>query len=204
MLPKFNYDPARTSAIGKSQRVGVEAGTPNPLDKIGTAIRLHIAITVWNDIEMHADLDSGAEVDIVSHKFAQQYGLRRAPLTGVIILAINQRSTPTYGVWIVPITATDSRGTARTFERCCLAIDRDPRLEESPVLLSMTTVRDEYVDLLPYKLQWWYVAPSYSIATPHQFEKECRNYAYVYAMVKLPEVWLPGDDQETPLQLRAS
>jgi transposase InsO family protein len=63
----------------------------------------------------------------------------------------------------------------------------------------MTTVRDEHIDFSPYKRQWWYVAPSYSIATPHQFVKECRNHAYVYAVVKMPEeVWLPGDDLENP------
>ena len=152
-----------------------------------------------NDVETHADLDSGAEVDLVSHQFAQQYGLSRAPLTGVMISAVNKRSTPTYGVWTIPITATDSRGTTRTFHRNCLAIDRDPRLEGSPVLLSMTTVRDEHIDFSPYKRQWWYVALSYSIATPHQFVKECRNHAYVYAVVKMPEeVWLPGDDREDP------
>jgi hypothetical protein len=154
---------------------------------------------VRNDVETHADLDSGAEVDLVSHQFAQQHNLGRAPLTGVIISAINKKSTPTYGVWIVPITATDSRGTTRTFSRHCLAIDRDSRLEGSPVLLSMTTVRDEHIDFSPYKRRWWYVVPSYSIATPHQFVKECRNQAYVYAVVKLPEeVWLPGDNLENP------
>jgi transposase InsO family protein len=63
----------------------------------------------------------------------------------------------------------------------------------------MTTVRDEHIDFSPYKRRWWYVVPSYSIATPHQFVKECRNQAYVYAVVKLPEeVWLPGDNLENP------
>ena len=104
-----------------------------------------------NDIETHADLDSRAEVNLVSHQFARQYGLSRAPLTGVIISAINRRSTPTYGVWIVPITATDSRGTTRTFKRHCLAIDRDLRLEGSPVLLLITMVRDEYINFSLYK-----------------------------------------------------
>lgn len=86
-----------------------------------------------NDIETYADLDSGAEVDLVSFEFVKTYKFQQAKLTAPLIHAINQFSTPTYGVWSIPLTVTDSRDITRRFTRSCVAIDRDPRLHGSPV-----------------------------------------------------------------------
>lgn len=125
-------------------------------------------------------------------------------MTAPIIEAVNQITTPTYGVWRVPITAVDSRGTSRTFERPCVAIDRDPRLEGSPVLLSMTTLRDQRVHLSAWNRQWWFenTAAALALLTPRKFAKACRGHSHVFAAVTLPEpVWLPEEKpsgQQTP------
>ena len=165
---------------------------------MGTQPRLHTPVTVKDNIKTHADLDSCAEVDIVSHEFVKNHRLEQAKLTAPLVTAINRRSTPTYGVWKVPITAVDSRGTTRSFERSCVAIDRDPRLEGSPILLSMTTLCDLRIHLSAWNRKWWFETSATELLSPHKFTKASRNHANVFAVVKMPEeVWLPHDD-ETP------
>lgn len=168
---------------------------------MGTRTRFHIPITARNDLETHADLDSGAEVDLVSFEFVKKHKLQAAKLTEPLIHAINRRTTPTYGVWNVPLKATDSRGTTRRFTRNCVAIDRDPRLNGSPILLSMTTIHDLDIYIAGRSGLWWFGMPFVEILTPKRFAKKARNHAHVFAVVKLPEeVWLPvdRDTDETP------
>ena len=160
---------------------------PPSLPIVGTRTRFYIPITARNDLETHADLDSGAEVDLVSFEFVRKYKLQAAKLTEPFIRAINRRTTPTYGVWNVPLKATDSRGTTRRFTRACVAIDRDPRLDGSPILLSMTTIHDLDIHLAGRSGLWWFGTPSIEALPPKRFAKEARNYAHVFAVVKLPE-----------------
>lgn len=168
---------------------------------MGTRTRFHIPITLRNNLETYADLDSGAEVDLVSFELVKKYKLQRAKLIEPLIYAINQRKTPTYGVWTIPLQATDSRGITRRFTRSCVAIDRDPRLEGSPILLSMTTIYDLDIYIAGRNNLWWFGTPSIEVLPPRQFTRKTRNHTHVFAVVKLPEeVWLPvdRDTDETP------
>lgn len=165
---------------------------------MGTEPRFHIPITVGDGIQTNADLDSCAEVDIVSYEFAKKHRLQQAKLTAPLISAINRRSTSTYGVWRIPITMVDSRGTTRSFQRSCVAIDRDPRIEGSPVLLSMTMLRDHRIHLSTWNRKWWFESSPTELLSPHKFTKASRNHAHVFAVVRMPEeVWLPHDDETT-------
>lgn len=182
---------------GKRQRDGVNP-TPSSFPVVGTRTRFHIPITARNDLETHADLDSGAEVDLVSFEFVKTYKFQQAKLSEPFIHAINQRPTPTYGVWTIPLEATDSRGITRRFTRSCVAIDRDPRLHGSPVLLSMTTIHDLDIHISGQSGHWWFGTPAIEILPPKKFAKQARNHAYVFAVVRLPEeVWLPIDREPT-------
>jgi transposase InsO family protein len=165
--------------------------------------RFTIPVTIrgYKDIETHADLDSCAELDVISITFALQQRLDRAKLTHPLIEAVNNLPVPTYGVWNVPIIATDSRGTRREFTRPCVAIDRDPRAEGSPVLLSMTTLTDLRVHLSPYNRNWWFEveAAKISLLTAYKFAKACRRRAVVYALVGVAEeLPLPDEDDALP------
>lgn len=171
---------------------------------MGTRIRFHIPITVRNNLETHADLDSCAEVDLVSYDFVKKYKFQQAKLTEPLIYAINRRDTPTYGVWTIPIEATDSRGITRRFTRACVAIDRDPHLTGSPVLLSMTTIHDHDIHIAGRSRQWWFESKALEILKPKRFAKAARTHAHAFAVVRLPEeVWLPVDrnDTEEPTDL---
>jgi hypothetical protein len=123
----------------------------------------------------------------VSFEFVKKYKLSQAKLTAPLIHAVNQRTTPTYGVWNVPLKATDSRGTIRRFTRACVAIDRDPRLVRSPILLSMTTIHDLDIYIAGRSGLWWFGTPSIEILPPKRFAKKARNHAHVFAIVKLPK-----------------
>ena len=129
------------------------------------------------------------------------------------IAAVNMASTPSYGVWDVLIVATDSRGTTRRFTRACVAIDRDPRPEGSPVLLSQTTLVDHRIHLVLYRNSWWFEIGSegLEILKARKFTKIYRNKAIVYTLIRMPEeVYLPEEEVtpglegsgEVPEQLR--
>ncbi|RJE17540.1 to reverse transcriptase, partial [Aspergillus sclerotialis] len=179
---------------GKNQRVGIKSPTPALHPQVETATRFTVPIRFKNDIETHADLDSCAEVDIVGYQFAKQHKLQQAKATAPMLEAVNQLDTPSYGVWKVPFSITDSRGTTKYIERSCVAINRDSSLDGSPILLSMTTLRAYHIHLSPYNYQWWFETPSFELVNGYKFMKTCRNYAYVYTITKLPEeIWLPDE-----------
>ena len=165
-----------------------------------TASRFTAPIRFRNDIETHADLDSCAEVDLVSYQFVQLYKLQAAKMTAPLVEAVNQLNTPSYGVWKVPFYITDSRGTTQYIERPCVAINRDPSLLGSPILLSMTTLQAYHIHLSPYNYQWWFETPQIKALNRFQFAKECRNHAYVFAITKMPEeIWLPDEPDVDPV-----
>jgi hypothetical protein len=67
------------------------------------------------------------------------------------------------------------------------------------MLLSITILKDLRIHLSLWNQQWWFEVSSILHLNPHQFTKSCRNYAYIFAVVKLPEdIWLPMDPDETP------
>lgn len=167
--------------------------------QVGTVVRLHVPIRVRTDIETHADIDTCAEVDLVSYEFVQKYHFDQAKYNAPLLEVVGRQGAPTYGVWTIPITVYDSRGTKREFSRPCVAVDRDPRLSGSPVLLSNTTIQEMRIVLAPWRKQWWfeYKKETMEWLEPHQFAKACRNQARVFAVVKTPEeVWLPPEEEE--------
>ena len=116
-----------------------------------------------------------------------------------------------YGVYRVNLTLTDSRGTTRRIMRPCVAIDRDPRPEGHPVLLSMTTLVEERIHLSPWRRQWWFENPAFEVLTPHKFQKVTRNQAHVFSIIPALEaapedrsplgITLPDEEDEVVAQL---
>lgn len=167
---------------------------------MGIAERFHTSIQICpltsnkSIYDCEADLDTCAELDIVSYALARKLRLQQCRLTYPIIRAIGELQTPTFGVYSVPIRATDSRGTTRSFNRPCVAINRDLSPKNSPVLLSMTTMQQHQIRLDAPTRRWWYQSQDMKLLNGHKFAKVCRNHAYVFAVVKMPEeIWLPGD-----------
>lgn len=154
---------------------------------MGSAQRFSIPAIVGDLLKTNVDLDTGAEVDIISVSLAKQCRFELAKKTAPILEAVGNFRVPTYGVYTVPITLTDSRGTTRTVERPCIAVDRDPDLKGSPVLLSMTSLVEMKIYLIPNGQKWWFEAPSMELCSPHRFAKKARNHAFVYAVICLPE-----------------
>src|SRR5204863_9941284 len=144
-----------------------------------------------NRLVTNVDLDSCAEVDCISYEFAKRLQLQQAKLSAPLLEAAGRLRMNNYGVYRVPLTLTDSRGATRQITRPCVAIDRDPRPEGHPILLSMTTLVEERIHLSPWQRQWWFEhsAASYEfkLATPYQFEKAARNQAHVFAIISAAE-----------------
>jgi hypothetical protein len=92
------------------------------------------------EIKTNADLDTCAQVDVVSIDLVKRAKLDQAKMTCTIMQAYDGRTGITAGVWKVPLKVTDSRGTTKVFERPCVAVPRDGNLSGSPILLSQTTL----------------------------------------------------------------
>jgi hypothetical protein len=61
----------------------------------------------------------------------------------------------------------------------------------------MTTLQDHKILLDPSNQHWWFKTPTFEILPRRKFVKACRNHAYVFAIVKMPEdIWLPGEEEE--------
>jgi transposase InsO family protein len=187
-----------TTQRGKWPLVNDIIPTLATVQQIGITQRFHVPIQIKGRIalETHADLDSCAEVDIISEQFARKHQLRQSRLTPPILEAAGKINIPTYNAWEVPIVATDSRGTTRVFTRICVGIDRDPRLEGSPVLLSMTTLSSLRVILDTGDRRWWFhQSPrDFEILQPRKFKKTVRNLAHVFAITETDEPYLLGGE----------
>jgi hypothetical protein len=84
-------------------------------------------------------------------------------------------------------------------KRPCVGIDRDSRLEGSPVLLSRTFINEFDVILRPSVDKWWFGVKGFELQKPHKFTKQSKNAAVIYALIKMPEeVWLPDEDTDVP------
>ena len=185
----------KSKEVGKSERAGVDPDTPALYPQIGTTVRLHVPITLENGTETHADLDTGAECDVVSKEFACRNKLPAAPFSSPSLKGVAPERLRTHGAFWVSFTINDSRGTRKTIKRPCIGIDRDPRTEGSPVLLSRTFLNEFDITLHPRVNHWWFGTKSFDLVNPHRFAKLSRNSATIYALVKMPEqVWLPDED----------
>lgn len=165
-LNKHDHRTIREMAANQSRPCAFDSAVSS-----GDRVSFSHPITVKNDTETHADLDSCAEVDVVSYEFVKNHRLEQARLTAPLITAINRRKTPTYGIWRVPITVVDSVSATRSCERSCVAIDRDPRLEGSPILLSMTTLCDLRIHLSAWNRKWWFETSATELLPPHKLPR---------------------------------
>ena len=157
--------------------------------------RLHTCVTIEGrtDFQTHADLDTCAEVDCVSFAFVEATGLQRSHVEAPGIHAVGQMACPTYGVYEVPFRISDSRGTTRSCRRPCVAIDRDPRPEGSPLLLSRTFLNDYRITLEPASDSWFFsfaIEESELLDAP-AFLEQTRGSACVYAVTAFPYPSLP-------------
>ena len=93
------------------------------------------------------DFDTGAEADLVDLAFAEQHALKIAPFSAPALAVVGGGQISTNRVVHVPLTMTDSRGTKRTFSRPCTVVDRKG---ESPILLFMTALSEEFIHIEPF------------------------------------------------------
>jgi len=110
-----------------------------PLNSIGISQRFAIPAVIDRQ-QTYVDLDTAAEVDIVSLEFVQKHQFQPAGLNLPSIQAVGDLSVPTHGAFTIPLTLTDSRGTIKEVKRPCIAVERDLEPSGSPVLLSITTL----------------------------------------------------------------
>ncbi|KAJ6183808.1 hypothetical protein N7519_005109, partial [Penicillium mononematosum] len=140
--------PKRLSNLPKSRRFHKSRNKGRPklkrplLSKIAdrlrkipgsTIVRLYIPITLENGSEIYIDLDTNTEYDIVSKEFAYKVKLLAIPFLSLSIKGV----------------ALDRLRTYRIVKRAYIGIDRDLRLEGSPILLSRTFINKFDVILYP-------------------------------------------------------
>ena len=172
-----------------------------PRESIGISQRFAIPVVIERQ-QTFVDLDTAAEVDIVSFEFVQKHNFRPAKLTIPSLQAVGNLSVPTHGAFIIPITLKDSRGTEKKVKRPCITVERDPDLNGSPVLLSMTTLTELKIHLLPWKRTWWFENPKFELITARQLAKECRNQTHVFAIIanQIPEEVLDRNASEAKVR----
>lgn len=186
---------------GKLPEAEVKALTSASDTRVPIGRRFHTPVTIHGhkDIETAADLDSCAEINIISAQFAQTHKLNRAKATTPILKAVGALTVPQYGVYKVPISIKDSRGEERDLELLCVAVDRDPRAEGSPVLIGMHTLAEERVHLCLHSREWWFEKRkvAFSLLTPRKFAKVTRDETIVYAITGVMEdEFVPLEDEE--------
>jgi hypothetical protein len=124
----------------------VNPTTLTPLKSIGISQRFSVPAVIGQK-QTRIDLDTAAEVDIVSLEFVQRHKFKPANLTIPSIQAVGDLSVLTHGAFTIPITLTDSRGTTKQVKRPYIAVERDPN--GSSVLLSMTALTELKIHLVP-------------------------------------------------------
>ncbi|KAG7001976.1 hypothetical protein G7Y79_00030g065090 [Physcia stellaris] len=77
----------------------------------------------WN--ESRAVLDTGAEVNLISHAYAKKLNLRRSEALGCDAITVGSHRLKTYGVYFVQLEVPDVKETSRFFEESFLAVDLD-------------------------------------------------------------------------------
>lgn len=153
---------------------------------VGSMSYFTTAATLRNGLEIQVDFDICAQLDIVSIDFAKKQHLKQVNLRAPQLCTVGELKCPNYGVYQVPLTLVDSRGTAKTIERPCVAVDQDPNPANSPVLLLMTTLSQYSIIISTANQQWWFTNPKFELRTPHQFTKDCKNEAHIFTIIQLP------------------
>ncbi|CAP79987.1 Pc12g03600 [Penicillium rubens Wisconsin 54-1255] len=144
--------------------------TRNP--NLSIKIRLYIPITLGDGRETYIDLDTGAEYNIVSKEFTIKNKLLAIPFLSLTLKGVALDRLRTY------------------IKRPYIGIDRDSRLEGSPVLLLKTFINKFDVILRPVSIN------SSSELKGSNFRN---NVAIIYALIKiLEEVYLPDKDTDVP------
>lgn len=145
------------------------------------------------------DLDTGAEVDLVSRQLIEEAKLRPAQYTAPLLEAVGKLAIPTYGVFEVPLTLTDTRGVSQSFMRPCVSVDRNSSADSSPVLLSMTSLSDKDIYLASKAQHWWLNSQPnrFELCSKKQFYQTAKNHAFSYSITQVdPADGLLPDDEE--------
>jgi hypothetical protein len=187
----------------RHQKLGRDEADPEPLSpfpiRVEFCFKIPITVHGREACETHADLDSCAEVDLISYDFAYRADLHQLGTSELLVHGTGGK-LPTYGAWEVPIAVTDSRGRKMIFSRPCLAIDRDQWPEGSPVLLSMTPMVDLWIHVELSTRRWWveWKKRDFEVLSAYKFVKKARSYSHVYAAVVLPpELSFPNEEDES-------
>ena len=99
------------------------------------------------------DFDTSVEADLVDLAFAKQHALKIASFSASVLAVVGGGQISTNKVVRITLTMTDSRGTKRTFSRPCIVVDRK---RESPILLSMMALSEEFIYIEPFSRKWWF------------------------------------------------
>lgn len=172
--------------------------------KVATGLRMHTDATlISSDLKITIDLDSCAEIDIISHSFAKRHSLHRVAMKAPSIRYLDGVPHENLGVYEVPLLLSDSHGCTRCLTVCCTAVERDEEEGESPVILGMPTLSDEAILLFPRENRWWFAITAASNRTekPRKFLKSCRGEPRMYMILPhpgVPDCPLPGEMEEKP------
>jgi hypothetical protein len=142
--------------------------------------------------KIEVDMDSGAQVDCVSWKWAKSMDLKpyKKPYPKSIGV-VGNLTTQTYGAYWVRHQMTDSQGVTREFYRPFLAIERDST--ESPLLIAEPGLEAMRVDI-KFRTQreggpkWNYSLDQKSfikLESPKKFRKRLRKSPKVYALIEI-------------------
>jgi hypothetical protein len=113
-------------------------------------------------IPVRIGLDTYAEADLVDIKLVRQLGLKQCRNKDLPILrAVNQQDVPTYGVYNLRVSLTDSYGLERTTLRPYIAVDGDPG--DSQILLGMPALTDARILLDCEAYTWQYQITSQDV-----------------------------------------
>lgn len=127
-------------------------------------------------------------LDLISVKFAKQQKLPQVSVKSPNLQAIGDLTVPQYGVYRVPLTAIDSRGQQKQLVLLCVAVDRDPNPQGSPLLIGMHTLAANKIHLSTHNQEWWYETQKdrLKLLNARRFAKEARNAAFIYAISAVP------------------
>jgi hypothetical protein len=164
-LARFPKDPA--------EPVGARATQP----KVKKAFCTYgIVSPLSHPIPVRIGLDTYAEADLVDIKLVRRLGLKQCRNKNLPILrAVNQQDVPTYGVYNLRVSLTDSYGLERTTLRPYIAIDRDPG--DSQILLGMPALTDARIllDCEAYTWQYQITSQDVRVESLQRFQKRIRQ-----------------------------
>jgi hypothetical protein len=146
------------------------------------------------------DLDTQAQVDLVSISFVEKFGLELSTKSLVPVVGIQEAAVSTYGVYQVPLLLKDHFGNQRKETRDCIAIKR--KRSESVLLLGTPGLEHFRIGLESHPKDWWLQQDEIRVVqqTAESFLRNRGKISYCYAIFSAAEPFNPvgQEDQWEP------